>query len=232
MKIIRDEFGHEYEKYRFGYCEYAEIEEGDEVNAIYAHGFLPYSAEPKIQGRFYMARSARLPLQSFSLSSENRRVSRFFDNTFSTRVMSPNEALHDEGFFDLFLTYFKVRHGENVMPKERLIGILTFPLPVRIILYEKESILVAVVIEVTDGSMGHFWFSAYDLEYVKKSFGMWLMLDSAEKAKERGCNYYYLGTVYGEKALYKTNLEPLEFWDGSEWNKDENELKARARGEF
>jgi len=43
MKIIRNEFGHEYEKYRFGYCEYAELEPDDKTADFYEKGFLPYS---------------------------------------------------------------------------------------------------------------------------------------------------------------------------------------------
>ncbi len=231
MKIERSEFGHEYQTYRFGYCEHAIIEPGDRVGDFYEKGFLPYSADPNIQGRFYMARSARVDLQKFSFTSENRRVAKRFDDIFTIRELSFEEARADARVRSLFLTYFETRHGKNVMPPERFDAILTSLLPLRIISYEKDGVLAAAVLEVVDESFGHFWFSAYDLSYTNQSLGMWLMLDAAQKAKETGRAHYYLGTVYGAKALYKTNLEPLEFWDGSSWSTNLAQLKTLAREE-
>lgn len=88
-----------------------------------------------------------------------------------------------------------------------------------------------MVFEIGDQAFGHFYYSAYDLSYVQQSLGMWLMLDRARAAREAGRQEYYLGTVYGEKALYKANLEPLEFWDGTQWNADLATLKSLARDE-
>lgn len=231
MKIMRSEFGHEYGKYRFGYCEHAELEQGDNPADFYKNGFLPYSADPLVHNLFYMARSARINLKTFKFSSENRRIAKRFDNIFSTRSLSVNEAAADSRIREIFLNYFRVRHGKNVMPTERFDAILASHLPLRIVTYEKEKILAAIVLEVADDAFGHFWFSAYDISYVKQSLGMWLMLDSARRAGDVGRAYYYIGTVYGEKALYKTNLGPLEFWDGSLWNTDVKRLKKLARAE-
>ncbi|MDP2655851.1 MAG: GNAT family N-acetyltransferase [bacterium] len=231
MKIIRNEFGHEYEKYRFGYCEYAELEPDDNVEDFYEKGFLPYSADPSIHDTFYMARSARLTLSSFEFSSENRRIKKRFDDTFSNRSLSVKESRDDSRIRKMFLNYFKLRHGKEVMPAERFDAILASPLPLRVIIYEKEKELVAVVLEVADETFGHFWFSAYDLSYAKQSLGMWLMLDAVRNAKATGKKHYYIGTVYGEKALYKTNLGSLEFWDGSTWSTDLTHLKKLARAE-
>ena len=79
--------------------------------------------------------------------------------------------------------------------------------------------------------MAHYWFSFYDLSLVHQSLGMWLMLDCIRDAKARGIEHYYLGTVYGAKALYKTNFEPLEWWSGNAWSADTVKLKARARAD-
>lgn len=231
MKIERSEFGHEYQTYRFGYREHAIIEPGDRVADFYDKGFLPYSANPAIQGRFYMARSARIDLQKFELTSENRRIDKRFDNIFSVRELSLEEARADARMRALFLTYFEARHGKEVMPPERFDAILSSPLPLRVVSYEKDGVLIAAVLEVADESFGHFWFSAYDLSYTNQSLGMWLMLNAARGAQKAGRTHYYLGTVYGAKALYKTNLEPLEFWDGSTWSTDLAQLKTLAREE-
>jgi CelD/BcsL family acetyltransferase involved in cellulose biosynthesis len=117
------------------------------------------------------------------------------------------------------------------MPPARFDAILSSSLPIRFFVYEKDGALAAAALEVFGASFGHFWFSAYDLSQVNQSLGMWLMLDATRRAKKEGHTHYYLGTVYGTKALYKTNLEPLEFWDGSFWNTDRELLKALAREE-
>lgn len=231
MKITRKEFGHEYATYRFGYCEYATLEPGDVLADFYEKGFLPYSADPSLTGLFYMARSARIALATFGFSSENRRVNKHFDSLFSVRALSLDAAKEDAHIRDLFLTYFTLRHGKDVMPPARFDAILNSSLPLRVLAYEKEGVLVAAVLEVVQETFGHFWFSAYDLSYVRQSLGMWLMLDGARRAKEEARAQYYLGTVYGAKALYKTNLEPLEFWDGSSWSTDGARLKTLAREE-
>ena len=231
MKIFRNEFGHEYQIYRFGYCEYAQLEPHDRLADFYEKGYLPYSADPKVQGVFYMARSARLTLPDFEFSSENRRINKRFDGAFSCRILPLVEAKKDPRIRKLFLDYFRERHGKDIMPAARYDGILASPLPLQVLLYEKDGHLAAAALEVTDKHFGHFWFSAYDLSYVNQSLGMWLMLDAARQAKAAGRTQYYLGTVYGAKALYKTNLKPLEFWNGSSWSGDLAYLKKIARAE-
>ena len=38
-------------------------------------------------------------------------------------------------------------------------------------------------------------------------------------AKKQNMKYVYLGTCYGEKALYKVrDFKGIEFFDGSKWN--------------
>jgi arginyl-tRNA--protein-N-Asp/Glu arginylyltransferase len=231
MRITREEFGHEYGAgiYRFGYCEFAHLEASDNLDLFYAGGYLPHSPTSLTHGTFYMARSARVPLAHFTLTSENRRIAKRFDNTFTTRELPAPEMSEDTK--QLFVDYFAKRHGANVMSRERLEGILTWPVPLTLTLYEKDSLVTAATLEVRSERLSHFWFSAYDLSLIDQSLGMWLMLDGARRAKERGVPEYYLGTVYGRKALYKANLEPIEFWDGSVWNNDLTKLKELARAE-
>ena len=231
MKTTRSEFGHEYQTYRFGYCEYADVEKTDNLAEIYGSGFLPFSADPSIYGRFYMARSARILLPRFACSSENRRIAKRFDGLFSKSVLSPSETKKDQRVRTLFLDYFLKRHGKEVMPPSRFDAILKTPLPIRFVTYTKEGQLAAAALEVSAATFGHFWFSAYDVSYAYQSLGMWLMLDAVREAQRSGRTHFYLGTVYGEKALYKTNLEPLEFWNGSAWDTDLARLKKVARSE-
>jgi arginyl-tRNA--protein-N-Asp/Glu arginylyltransferase len=174
---------------------------------------------------FYTARSARVCLPEFSLSSENRRIAKKFDGQFAREEVPADAFAPTEDFWDFCLSYFAQKHGAGAMPRQRLETILASGLVSAVIIYKKEGVPVAYVLEVDDGSMGHFWFSFYDLSYAKQSLGLWLMLDCIRGAQARGLAHYYLGTVYGEKARYKLNFEPIEWWDGSSWRRDLEPLK-------
>lgn len=225
MRIFQREFGYRYDSYEFGYSTYAAREEGDAIADIYAAGFLPHSADPSVTDLFYMARSVRVPLADFKETSENRRILKKFEGRFSRAELTKDELSADAGFLPCFLAYFAERHGERVMSEERARGILSAPLPLRGIRYEEGGMLAGYVLEVADGALVHYWYSCYAPGYAGTSFGMWLMLDAARRAREEGRAHIYLGTAYGAKGRYKTNFEPLEFWDGSGWVRDAKLLK-------
>ncbi len=231
MKIFKSEFAHSYKTYSFGYCEYAEVEDADSFADVYAEGFLPYSGTKGVKRTCYLARSARVRLADFSFSSENRRIAKQFDGQFTKRSIPIEEFdTNDKTFLAFCADYFLKRHGEGVMPEERLRTILDAGFITHIDVYEtNDTRIVGYALMVNDVTMSHFWFSFYDLEYAYKSLGMWLMLDAARTAKQEGKEYFYVGTVYGEKALYKTNFEALEFFDGNVWNRDIKLLRSLGR---
>ena len=211
--------------------QWIEREPNDPLTFIYESGFLPYSGAKGLQGIFYSARSARVVLPDFSPSSENRRVGRKFDGMFTKERAPAHSFNFGETFYDFCLAYFAKRHGPDVMPRERLETIIESGLLTDVVTYRNDKNVAAYVLEVSTGTMAHFWFSFYDLSLVQQSLGLWLMLDCIRDAKERGAAHYYLGTVYGGKALYKTNFSPLEWWDGSGWNQDVARLKELGRAE-
>lgn len=205
--------------------------EGELLETLYDEGYLPYSGNKYLQGIFYSARSARVALPEFVLTSENRRIARKFDGQFSKRRIPVGEFNADEAFYAFVLNYFAQRHGPETMPRERLNVLLSSGLISTIIEYRQDAIAVGYVLEVESGSMRHYWYSAYDLGLAKQSLGLWLMLDCIREAKEAGLAHYYLGTVYGQKALYKTNFEPLEWHEGTAWSRDLGLLKEKSRQE-
>ncbi len=232
MKIFNEEFCHSYKTYSFGYKILLDLEQGDSLTEIYNLGFLPYSGSVGIKNRFYLARSARVPLAAFALSSENRRIFKKFEHAFTIEIISTQALLGDEEAIAFCLRYFEERHGKDVMSRERLTHILNTELNTTIAVYKNTNgEKIAYVIENSDSEMGHFWFSFYDLSYAFQSLGMWLMIERTQAAKQSGKTHYYLGTVYGEKALYKTNFQNLEYWNGTAWVADTATLKAAARSD-
>jgi len=232
MKKFHSEFAHSYKQYSFGYCHYARREQRDALSDIYEQGFLPFSGVKNVTNIFYMARSARIDLKHFTPTSENRRIARKFDTQFARKVIPIKDFSHtDKDFLYFCGQYFDKRHGKGIMPRERLVNILEGGTLTHIVVYTKGDKVVAYVFEVSDRDMAHFWFSFYDLTYIHQSLSMWLMIDALRHAKKNKKQHYYLGTVYGDKGLYKTNLEPLEYWDGKNWVNDVKKLRKKSRND-
>ena len=206
-------------------------EAGDSLQQLYALGYLPYSGARELHNIFYDARSARIVVPRFELTSENRRIAKKFDGQFTKKRVPIANFKVDEAFVTFCLGYFAQKHGARAMPRERLETIMHSGLITTVVIYQSGARTAAYVLEVREGSIGHYWFSFYDLAYARQSLGLWLMLDCLREAKASGLAYYYLGTVYGEKALYKTNFEPLEWWDGTGWSGDRGLLKERSRSD-
>ncbi len=229
MKEFASELGANYGTYTFGYTQYAQQESGDTLEQLYGQGYLPYSGSPETEKIFYRARSARVALAQFRLTSENRRIAKKFDGQFTKEHTAIANFNADAPFYDFCLAYFKTFHDAKAMSRGRLEYILSCGMVTGVTVYRKENTVVAYVLEVAGAHTGHYWFSFYDPVYARQSLGMWLMLDHVRDAKANGLDHYYLGTVYGEKALYKTNFEPLEWWDGTAWNTDAAQLRERGR---
>lgn len=232
MKIEKNEYKQNYSAYEFGYQIWAIPEKNDLIDSIYEKGFLPYSGLHYSTPRYYECRSARVRLDDFNLTSENRRILKKFDNTFSVQTFSGKEALQKNEFISCALSYFKQRHGDNIMTKERLHTICNYSKNVQIRVYSYQQKPVAYVVEQVGKKSAHYWFSFYDLSFAFQSFGMWLMTDYVQFLKNEGFTYAYLGTVYGARALYKTNFSSIEFWNGINWDQDIKKLKTLARHEI
>lgn len=233
-RLFASEHAYSYDSYTFGYALYAERVGGEPVDAIYRAGFLPYSGDHKAHVRdlYYMARSARVRLADFEPSSENRRVRRKFAEPFTVTEGPASDFLDNKVMIRFCLDYFAKRHGPDVMPEARLRRILGYAPETRVVSYaHADGTPAAYVIEIRGQRDAHYWFSFYDLSLAYASFGMWLILDRAIAAQAAGLEHYYVGTVYGDKALYKTNLPSLEFWNGEAWIDDTRLLKKRARAD-
>lgn len=232
MKKFSSELGYNFNTYTFGYTNYCSREPNDKLADIYAQGYLPYSGSLNVKNTFYMARSARIPLGTFVLSSENRRIAKKFDNHFEIDIVPIEKfAINNPGFINFCTEYFAQRHGSNIMPELRLKTILSSGIITDIVSFRNEINPTAFVFEVSDKEIAHFWFSFYDLSLVHKSLGLWLMINNICRAKEQGKKYFYLGTVYGQKALYKTAFKNIEYWDGHEWISNLKKIKSLGRND-
>ncbi|PCH91483.1 hypothetical protein COB80_02475 [Candidatus Kaiserbacteria bacterium] len=228
MNFFSSEFAHNYGTYSFGYCNYCECEEGDRVSEIYDKGYLPYSGSSDVWKTYYMARSARIDLPQWEPNSENRRVLRAHEHSFTRTVHDSKSFVTDETFMEFCLSYFERHHGAHTMPRERLEHILQDSLT-HIVEYRTEEKLAGYVFLVQTSEMTHVWFYFYAPEFAKSSFGMWFLLNEAQIAQEAGATHFYIGTTYGDKSKYKTNFSNLEFWDGRTWLQDTKNREMKTR---
>ena len=229
MIYFNEEASVDYGRYRFGYSSWGIPENDGDIQTLYAKGYLPYSDNEKPLPVYYLCRSLRVSLSAFAQSSENRRVIRKISEVGIVPVIkkiSAGESLADENLITFFLNYFSTRHGEGVMSRERIISLFEYSQHVYVTTYSHGDILLGAVISQEVGTVVHYWFSAYSLEHPNLPIGMWLMLDFIESQKNRETEHVYLGTGYGQKALYKTNIEQLEYWNGQSWVKDHKTLKS------
>lgn len=233
MKFFSSELGHEYAKtYTFGYCNYAQLEAGDDLAELYALGYLPYSGSSTAKGVFYMCRSGRVHLPDWELDSEARRVAKKFDDTLSREEIPLSDFRTDSAFKQFFLDYFLRAHGEGVMPPERFDFILDFGIITHVGIYRDAAGTVqGYSLEVHTPRMAHDWFHAWTPEYDKSSLGMYMLMDIGRAAKARGAEHYYCGTVYASSsgASYKTNLPDLEYWSGTMWIRDPKHAQLKQR---
>ena len=236
MKVWNSEFVYNYKNaYSFGYCLYAQAEEEDHLEDLYARGYLPYSNASNVQNVFYMCRSLRVKLDGFCLSSENRRIYKQFDGKFIVERCSVSLLREDLDVQNLFLDYFKKIHGPSIMPKTRYLHILDHIAARDITLYyENTGKPVACVLHggglrsgLEESLLDHYWFSTYCVDLHKRNMGVWLMIDSVVRAQTEGREYMYLGTAYGNGGKYKTNFNNLEWWEGHGWCYDSKARRLR-----
>ena len=189
------------------------------------------SEENQCDGSFYKARSARVVIDDFSFSSENRRVFSKFDNIFDrTEIPIDKFNTKDPDMVHTCAVYLSNVHQLN--GEEKLKHIFDTNLLTHVSIYRDSEGIKAYVFLVKDGDMTHYWFSFFGSEMIKKSFGVYLILRELLHAKEEGKKYVYVGTCYKQKGRYKLNFQPIEFWDGNDWNRDTNLLKNKIKEEL
>ena len=230
MEIIFSEHQNNYSTYTFSYAVYCIKENQNELSEIYAKGFLPYSSDFEIKKDiFYLARSARINLNRFKDTSENRRVDRLVQ-PLGIKIISTEKSsfnLEDQEFLSFCTNYAADRFAGGSMEQERLKYIFSRNTLSHIFTFRSEEKLYGYVFAAIGNNLLHYWYSFFDVEYLKThSLGKLMMWRTIRWAKENNLDYVYLGTCYKKKALYKIrDHKGVEFFDGVRWNDNIELLK-------
>lgn len=232
MKIFRSESFVDYSTYTFNYALYCVKESQEELPEIYGKGFLPYSNDTDLQYEtYYLARSLRVDLSKFKETSENRRVlKKIAVQNPEYKVISAGEFdLDNQEFQDFCLDFAQKRFSEP-LSKERLQYILKTKSISHVFEFSLQGKKAGYVIAVIEQDILHYWFAFYDLENPEFSLGKYMMFSVINWSLKNGLHHVYLGTVYGDKSLYKVrDFKGLEFFDGNKWRTDMKLLKNKCK---
>jgi len=225
MKIFYSELTANPAYYSFGYSVYGEFEDGDMLSDCYEKGFLPFVGTRKQSPRaMFMARGVRVLLHEFIEKHYHSRVRHKVALRFpeGITVVVYKRGAHKglDKVHAFFLSYFYFRFGKESMPPDRLFAIIHSPFVTHIAEYSYQGKIIGYSLEVHADTFIHVWHQAYAKEHVHTHLGVYLYLELLERAKKAKMHHLYFGVTYGTWMNYKTNFQPLEFWNGAQWIKD------------
>ena len=224
MKLLFSETAPDYANYLYPYVVWAFLEAGETPADAFEAGFLP--GLPTLE-RFYMVRQVRVPLREWKATSENRRILRKGAG-FDCTVIPKDTFDYSGERRDRWLAYAAERFGAGVMPRERLDGLMGGAVITHLLQFTETETgreLGTVLLLLEPPRVAYYYFAFYDLALKDRNPGMFMMTRAVGFFAAQGFNHVYLGTCVTPKALYKTQFEPLEFFNGSRWSRSPAELK-------
>lgn len=227
MKLLFSEATPDYAHYCYPYAVWGFPEPGETPADAYEAGFLP--GLPTLD-RFYLTRQLRVPLAGWSPNSENRRVLRKSGGLRCELVPRPAFAVTDARQ-EAWLAYADAKWGPGIMSRERLGRLLSGPVISHVLQFTDDSGADAgsVLCYVEAPRVAHYYYAFYPADAGFRHRGMAMMTQAVATFAALGISHLYLGTCYSEKALYKAQFEPLEFFNGVCWSRNLAELKHLVR---
>ncbi|MFK5913173.1 MAG: arginyltransferase [Woeseiaceae bacterium] len=161
----------------------------------------------------------RLPVGEFKPNRSQRR-----NKTSNADIlMTAKDAVFDEEHYALYRKYMKGRHAGGGMDKdepdsyETLISAAWCDSKLLEFRLNNELVMVAVVDCFDDGISAVYTF--FDPEYSNRGLGVFGILSEIEYVKSLNLDWLYLGywNPKTNKMSYKSNYQPMEFFDGHDW---------------
>lgn len=225
MKLFFSEFSADYSKYYFPYQVYALKESSDSFEQIYDQGFLPSRINKEL---FYLARSLRVSLIEYTPSSENRRIISKFPK-LTVEMIPVSEFNYQFEIGKIASDFYKRRVEVKGMSAQKIKSLITEGYFTHILSFSMNGDMVGYCIVNSDEHILHYAYPFYKQEYEKSNMGMAMILSTIQLSQTKGQKYLYLGTVYTEQSLYKTQFTGAEYFNGIEWVKDIDVLKDIVR---
>ena len=161
----------------------------------------------------------RVPVEEFKANRSQRRNKSVNKDIF----MNVKDAVFNNEHYDLYRRYMKGRHAGGGMDNDEpdsyetlikadwsLSKLLEFRL-------ENKLMMVAVIDCFEDGVSAVYTF--FDPDFTKRGLGVYGVLSEIDYVKSLQLDWLYLGywNPKTNKMSYKSNYQPIEFFDGQDW---------------
>lgn len=220
MKTFFTEFPANYDSYSFPYQVWALQENALEGAQLLGQGFLPTRLKLNL---WYLARSSRVNLANFRETSENRRVIKQTSTVRFTVVPAETFTLTPT-ILELIREYITT-HISTEFSDSAIKRIFSKHTTQQILTYYQDEKMVGLSPLLTTKNCAFYWYGFYHPDFYKTSLGVRAMYEAVSWANQQNMRYIYLGTVYSNSSLYKTNFEGFEFFNGGGWSSNLSELK-------
>jgi hypothetical protein len=228
MKLLFSESAPDYSRYLYPYVVWAVPEPGETAADLFAAGFLPTSPDLDCFG---LCRHLRLPLRNFRESSENRRILRKGEGIAGGLIPRAEFAYTAERRRK-WLDCANARFDPGAMPEARLDRLMDSRLITHVLAFRDEATereVGTVLLFLEPPRVAFYHFAFYDLDYLRRNVGMYMMTWAARKFAQDGFHHIYLGTCYSGRALYKTQFIGVEMFNGFRWSSNVEELRLLLR---
>ena len=230
MILLFSETRSDYSQYLYPYAVWAVPEPGERPSDFFRRGFLP--ASPQLD-RYYLCRNLRVDLRQFKPSSENRRILRKGEG-LAAELIPHGQFVYSEERRASWKDYADRRFGEDIMTVERLDRLMNGPVISHLLHFTDRAAgkeVGTALLFLEEPAIAYYYYAFYDLTYLPRSLGMFMMTTAVDLFARRGFAHIHLGTCYSESALYKAQFAGLEFFNGFRWASNLDELKFMIRRE-
>ncbi len=230
MKLLFSEHKADYGHYIFPYAIWGVPEDGETPGDFFQQGFLPSSRD---MDRFYLCRHVRVNLGKYRASSENRRILRKGEGIVAA-LKTRAEFDYTEERREFFKTYADIKFGKDTMSYERLDSLFGGKITSHVLVFSDAKTSAEIgtaTLYLEPERMAYYYYAFYDLKYYRRNLGMFMMTSAVDFFAKRGFEFIYLGSCYNRNALYKTQFEGAEFFNGVKWSEDLEELKYLIKRE-
>jgi len=177
------------------------------------------------KGKMQQTRSIRINLSKFKLSSENRRILKKVQDLHMAAIVLPYSS-YDWSIGKLAKDFYENKFGPGIMSVQKIKEMVTDSSKSNFntILRYTESSLVSFSICYTNKDILHYSYPFYDLN-APKDTGLGMMILAIQYAQEQGLKYVYLGSLQRPTDTYKLQFSGIEWFDGTTWNTNIEEVK-------
>ncbi len=203
------------------------------ITRLYNEGYLFGRVE---KGEMYQTRSVRIDLGKFELSSENRRILKKTE-TLELRVEPLPYSDYHWSIGKLGKDFYDTKFGNGTFSANKIKELLTEPAKSsfnRLLVYSLDGISTGYCIAFENETLLHYCYPFYQgtrsnppagEQGALVNVGLGMMLKAIVVAKKKGKKYMYLGSASRPTDTYKLQFAGLEWFDGTGWKKNIDELK-------